>query len=83
MPVVSSRALALPALAAFGLLAMARPAPASAASAIRPAIAIAAPASSAAIVPVYYYWRGGRYPYRWHGRYYHHRRWWHGYWRYY
>jgi hypothetical protein len=37
---------------------------------------------AADIVPAYYY-RGGYYPYRWGGRYYHHRYYRYGRWRYY
>jgi len=35
------------------------------------------------IEPVYYYYRGQRYPYRYGGRYYHHRYYRHGHWHYY
>src|SRR5271163_2857240 len=33
--------------------------------------------------PVYYYYHGGHYPYRYHGHYFNHRAWHAGHWRYY
>jgi hypothetical protein len=84
------------AVATFGILAFATPQSAEAVSSVRPgvdeAVLYGSTAASSAVEPVDYYWRGARYPYRWrggyyayrwHGGYYRHRRWWHGYWRYY
>jgi hypothetical protein len=80
------RLLCIPALAAFGLLALAVPNRAHAAIAM-PLAATATVQTDVvpgdavlndtpAIVPVQYYWHGRRWPYRWRGGYYAYR--WHG-----
>ncbi len=77
------RVLTLAALATLAGAAILPAVQAEAASAM-PALTAPVAAAEPAIQPVgWYYWHGGRYPYRWHGGYYHHRRRWHGYWRYY
>jgi hypothetical protein len=75
-----------------GLLAVAHPGAAKAEVAVLPMPPLAAGPGEATVQRADYYWRGAHYPYRWRGGYYtyqwrggyyRHRRWWHGYWRYY
>jgi hypothetical protein len=71
------RLLTLTAAACCGLLALSQP------SAAAITITAAPQTATLAVQPVDYYWHGRHWAYRWHGGYYAHRRWWHGYWRYY
>lgn len=67
-----------------GFLAFSAPQAAHAASSIvltRPEAPNIAP--GARLDHVYWVWHGRHWPYRWHGGYFMHRRWWHGGWRYY
>ena len=85
------RALMIPAMAVCILAgsALAPSADAAGSAAVAP---LQTDRASPLVQPVDYYWhgarwryrwRGGYYAYRWRGGYYRHRRWWHGYWRYY
>jgi hypothetical protein len=71
------RLLRLTAAACCGLLALSQPGKAAITITAAPAVA------PVAVQPAAYYWHGRHWAYRWHGGYYAHRRWWHGYWRYY